>query len=80
MRFYTWDDLEYGSFMEKVLLRLIPYMAKKDSILFDELDEVSEILFISCGKVDIGFKVNSKPKFIIRFAHKSVLGAYHCTY
>ena len=66
--------------MEKILLKLNPYIADEDIILFNELDEVGQIIFISSGKVDIGFQVNSKLRFIVRFSDTFMVGAYHCTY
>ena len=65
VQYYTWEDDIYENFMSNVLTKLEPRIEYKDTILFEELDEVNEVLFISKGIVDVGFKVNNFPKFVI---------------
>ena len=38
-----------------ILTNLKPRFEKQGEILFEELEEVNEILFISKGEVDIGY-------------------------
>lgn len=65
--YYGWDDQKYRHFMIEVLRNLAPRFENKGSILINELEEVLEVLFMSQGTVDIGFEINRKPKFAIRF-------------
>jgi hypothetical protein len=41
-----------------VLTNLEPRHEHKGKILYEELEEMSEILFISSGSVDIGYEIN----------------------
>ena len=66
--------------MTNVLTKLEPRIEHKGTILFEELDEVNEALFISKGIVDVGFKINNFPKYVIRFSDQIMPGAYNCTF
>jgi uncharacterized protein YuzE len=66
--FYSWDDFHYRKFMESFLYKLEPRREEKGVIIFDELDEVNEAIFIENGKVDVGFEINRKQQFVIRLS------------
>ena len=66
--------------MTLILRNLEPRFAEEDSILFNELDEVDEVIFISKGQIDIGFNINREPKYIVRLFDRSMPGVYHCTF
>ena len=66
--------------MTNVLTKLEPRIEYKGTILYEELDEVNEALFISKGTVDVGFKINNVVKYVIRFSDKFMPGAYNCTF
>ena len=51
-----------------------------DTILYNELDEFTEILFINKGIVDIGFEINRKKVFCIRKNKLIVIGDHGCTF
>lgn len=46
--------------------------------IFDELDEVNEIIFIMHGTVDMGFELNKMRKIGLRFRKSNAFGAYEC--
>lgn len=46
--------------METFLYLLEPRREEKGVIIFDELDEVNEAIFIEHGSVDVGFEINRK--------------------
>lgn len=75
--FYKWDNEDYQSFMIQMLKSLEPRMIPESVTLFDELDEVNELLFIELGKYDIGYEVNKMRKFKIRLGAKTVIGAFN---
>uniref|UniRef100_A0A7S3J0T5 Uncharacterized protein n=1 Tax=Strombidium inclinatum TaxID=197538 RepID=A0A7S3J0T5_9SPIT len=61
-------------------MNLEPRHEKAGSILFEELEEVNEVLFISRGQCDVGFEVNKIKKWVLRFFNKTMVGAYNCTF
>jgi uncharacterized protein YuzE len=54
--------------MESFLYKLEPRREEKGVIIFDELDEVNEAIFIENGQVDVGFEINRKQQFVIRLS------------
>ena len=54
----TWEDQNYRNFMLGILQSLEPRHEYKGTILFEELQEISEIIFISKGNIDIGYELN----------------------
>ena len=51
---------------------------EKDTILYRELDEIAEILFIESGIMDVGFEITRKPRYVVRLNKGSLIGAYNC--
>jgi len=78
--FYTWEDQVYREFMLQILMNLEPRHELAGATLFEELEEINEVLFISRGQCDVGFEVNKIKKFVLRFFNKTVVGAYNCTF
>lgn len=39
----------------------------EDEIILNELDEVTEVIFFTNGKFDLGFDINSRNHFILRY-------------
>jgi len=52
--------------MTELLTALEPRFERADKILFEELDDFTEILFFSKGHVDLGFEINRKKKYCLR--------------
>ena len=77
--FYSWEDSDYRDFMMEFLQNLEPRLEKAGSILFEELEEINEIFFVSEGQIEIGFELNKQRKFVIRYTNKTVIGGYNCT-
>ena len=72
--------MNYRDFMISLLQGLEPRFEEKGSLLFDELQEISEIVFIIRGKVDVGYELNKNKRFVVRFQDQCVIGAYNCTF
>jgi hypothetical protein len=53
--------------MIKIMTYLEPRIEKAGSVLFEELDEINEVIFIMMGTIEIGFEINKTRKFVIRF-------------
>lgn len=77
---YTWDDQIYREFMISILCNLEPRREKRGAILFEELEEIAEIFFVSQGTIDIGYEINRQRKFVLRQTDKLVIGAYNCCF
>jgi len=48
--------------------------------LFEENDEVVEMLFYLEGEVDIGFVMDRKINWCLRMKDKIMIAAYNCTF
>ena len=53
--------------MKEIILNLEPRHEHAGSVLFKELDEVNELIFISKGEVDVGYTLNGEVKYVLRF-------------
>ena len=78
--FYSWDDQYYRDFMVTLLRNLEPRREESEVILFHELDDVTEILFMNKGSLDMGFELNRKKYFVFRQRNKLIIGDQECTY
>jgi len=63
-----------------VLMNLEPRFVKKDMELIRELEEYTEVYFFNRGTYDIGFKINYKDYFVLRYKNSNVIGAYGVTF
>ena len=59
---------------------LEPRQEDAGTILFQELDEINEVIFIEKGDCDIGYEINKQQKYVIRYTKSTVIGAYNCTF
>jgi CRP-like cAMP-binding protein len=50
------------------------------TILFEELGEINEIIFVETGQIEVGFDINKIRKYVYRYDSKYVIGAYNCTF
>lgn len=66
--------------MLQLLQNLEPRHEEPYTILFEELEEIREVIFIEKGECDIGYEINKKKKFVIRYSESTVIGGYNCTF
>ena len=76
---YTWDDDQYHNLMMAILTNLFPRFEHAGEVMYEELDEVNEAVFISKGKVDVGFMLSGKCHYVLRFTNGIMVAAYECT-
>ena len=66
------------------MLQLLQYLEPRQedagTILFQELDEINEVIFIETGECDIGYEINKQQKYVIRYSKSTVVGAFNCTF
>ena len=55
---------------------LEPRIEKAGTLLLDEMETTSEILFVDRGTVAIGYEVNHQKYYILKYKNLCVLGAY----
>lgn len=56
--FFTWENSTYRNFMFDLLQVLEPRVQQRNEIIFQELEEVNEVIFFTSGSIDIGFEIN----------------------
>ena len=78
--YYSMEDQEYRTFMTQLLKSLEPRQEDAFTMLFEELDEIREVIFIEKGECDVGYEINKKKKFVIRYSNATVIGGYNCTF
>ena len=57
---HVWDDKPYRSFMLAIIKSLEPRREDEKTILFEELDEFSELIFFMNGQYMIGYSINNQ--------------------
>ena len=62
---YTWVDEDFREFMRCILFNLEPIEYHKKQHILEEFDDVNEILFVSSGKVVIGYDINRTKKYCL---------------
>lgn len=56
---YTWCDRSYRDLMVQMLNQLEPIKYSRHQIVFEELDEYSEVVFlVNSAKFDVGYSIN----------------------
>ena len=65
--FYTWENQLYRNFMMGLLSVLEPRKEFANIIIYNELDEVNEVIFFNKGDYDVGFEINRERYYVIRF-------------
>jgi hypothetical protein len=53
--------------MIDLMNNLEPRFEEKDEIMYDELDEITEVILFVRGKYDVGFEINGKRHFVKRY-------------
>ena len=74
------EDQDYAEFIIKLLRSLDPKIETEDSTIFEELDEINEVIFILDGVIDLRYQINKIKKYVLRFDCNFVVGAYNCTF
>lgn len=75
-KFFGWRDKRYCSFMINLLRLLEPRQFQAEEIIYRDLEEVDEILFVTKGEYTIGYSVNNqeKEKQALKMHDRTVIG------
>ena len=74
--YFTFHDKEYADFMNMVLQGLEDRTYQKGDELIEELQECYEVRFVQEGTFDVGFEVNRKKYYKLRFGKSAIIGGY----
>ena len=66
--------------MNDILIELEPRIEERLVILYQELDDFTEILFLNKGSIDIGFEINKKACYVIRKSNGCIIADLGCTF
>lgn len=66
--------------MTEILKFLEPRHEEGETILFNELDDFTEIMFFNKGWVDVGFEINRKKMYCLRKKQSIVIADHGCTF
>ena len=60
-----------------LLQSLEPRLFKRKELIYDEREEVLEMYFICNGSFDVGFSIDKKQFYKIRFGPRNIIGAFN---
>ena len=60
-------DVNYQSFVVDLLRVLEPRIFNPKEIIYTELEDVLELYFIQSGLINIGYEINRKKVFRVRY-------------
>ena len=61
----------------QLITGLEPRYFKPHTLLYEQLDEVNEFYFVRKGFFDVGYEINNKKVYKMRFGPKNVIGAFN---
>lgn len=70
------NDDKYLKFMTQIMRSLESRYFMQHEIIYKELDECQEVLFVLEGKYNIGYEINNVRYFRQQFGPSTVLGAF----
>jgi len=74
--YYTWENSEYQGFMIQLLQFLEPIQFLAKQTIYNELDDVNEVIFVKTGMYDVGYEINKKVSLKLRMPNKTVIGGF----
>lgn len=63
-----------------ILQNLEPRREESGVMLIRELDEFTEVFFFNRGTYEIGFEINHKEFYVLKYKNCNVIGAYGVTF
>lgn len=75
-KYLSWKDSAWSSFMVMFMHKLEPRHYNADEVVYHDMEETEEILFVQQGEYAIGYTLNSKEYLALRMGAKTVIGDY----
>ena len=74
--------------MVDLMMKMEPRFELNQTIVFSELEEVTEVVLFVNGRFDIGFEMNEKKIFVLRYTNSgynmknvgAIIGDYGCSF
>lgn len=63
-----------------LLTKLEPRFERRRTVIYDELEDVDDVLFITKGHLVIGYEINKVKKYTLIMKDKAIVGAHDVTY
>ena len=79
-QFLTWSERIFSEFTIMLLTKLEPRFENPKTIIFEELDDVEEIIFVHKGSVVVGYEINKVKKYNLVLKDKAIIGAHDVTF
>ena len=57
-----------------------PVHFEQGEVLFEELDDVQYVIFITSGSVGIGYEMNKKQRYPVKMRAPAIVGGVECSY
>lgn len=73
---YTWRDDEYSSFMMAIMHHLQPRQYLKHEVIYEENEEVSEIIFVCSGEYSVGYMIGERDRLVMKIGNRTAIGDY----
>jgi signal-transduction protein with cAMP-binding, CBS, and nucleotidyltransferase domain len=61
--FLTFNDDKYSEFMTLIMQNLEVRLFKKGEMIYKELDECTEVLFVFSGRYNVGYELNKIRRY-----------------
>lgn len=73
-KYYSWDDSQWSSYMMDIMRNLEPRHFTVGETIYDDMEEVEEIIFVVSGFYTVGYTVNSTEYFALKMGPKTIIG------
>ena len=64
--------------MISLFMQMEPRQEEKGTVIFNELDEVNEMIFNERGSIDVGFQITKKNYMCVRINQGSIICGFNC--
>ena len=78
--FLTWKERSFSEYTIMLLTKLEPRYERAYTTIWDELDDVNDIIFISKGTLVVGYELNRIKKYSLVMKDKAIVGAHDVTF
>lgn len=76
----NFEDENYRNFIINMLSCLEPRFENRGTTMYKEGDEISEFIYVTKGKYNVGFELGGKNKFVLQFKDRGEIGQFPCTF
>lgn len=78
--FMTWQEQPFREYVVMLLTKLEPRFEHRRTIIYDELEDVNDLLFVHKGKVVVGYEINKQKKYTLVLRDKAIIGDNDVTF